>query len=486
MIKKLCIILVAITFLFNFSACGKEEVRQGWLLGVPSYSGGEISLKAYDIGVGVDFNYGTSTGSLQTVTQTNREEFDSYIKKVKKAGYKQTAINEVANNVFVQYAKGGKILYAYYVDSLKQARIIEDFASTPETDFEYEYTPKTGENAVVYQYALMNDPLGFGNGSSSNGKYTDCGMFYIIHLADNSLILVDGGAGSQATDKAMQELVKFLYEITGLEDTQKIRVASIIISHAHSDHKAFIHKLVDDYSENFIIERAMYNIPATYSSVSSGESFKAFGSALIEKYSDIKFMKTHTGQSISLGGAVIDVITCHEDYADPKYGYDRTDNFNNTTTVYKVTANGKSFMMLGDWGGGNGTPSMYERQGEILATYKNQDGTYPYLKADVVQVAHHILDTWMWDLYNAIGAKIAFVPQTDIHMETIGLKDTIVRGWDELTMWCGLREFYFQSRNTYYVEFDSQQQITIKSTPIRGADDEYLELISNYEPFKNN
>ena len=67
-----------------------------------------------------------------------------------------------------------------------------------------------------------------------------CESTKVIRLSDNSLILMDGGAKYQATKEGTGELMSFLREITGTSEGEKIRISSIIITHAHSDHKKYV------------------------------------------------------------------------------------------------------------------------------------------------------------------------------------------------------------------------------------------------------
>lgn len=102
-------------------------------------------------------------------------------------------------------------------------RVIEDRASTalPEFSNTYEFaspqnTPDSaaacegGESAEIYQYGLYYDPR---NGHSPTT--TNCGMFYIIRLSDNRLVMIDGGDCMQCSVEALEGMYRFLRRITG-------------------------------------------------------------------------------------------------------------------------------------------------------------------------------------------------------------------------------------------------------------------------------
>lgn len=108
-------------------------------------------------------------------------------------------------------------------------RVIEDRASTalPEFSNTYEFaspqnTPDSaaacegGESAEIYQYGLYYDPR---NGHSPTT--TNCGMFYIIRLSDNRLVMIDGGDCMQCSVEALEGMYRFLRRITGTAEGRK-------------------------------------------------------------------------------------------------------------------------------------------------------------------------------------------------------------------------------------------------------------------------
>ena len=480
--KKISLILCAVLSLTALGACQQKEdpsvkqTRAGWLLSVPAYMGGTLSYKSYNIGTGVDMDTASSAGDLQLAYNTTRDEFNTYLYKVKKNGYDEIAKTEVNGNAFVQFAKDNKILYTYYLDYLKETRVVEDSASALESAVEYEYTVKDNEQTIIYQYALMNDPYAKNDGST---PYQDNGMFYIIRQANGKVILIDGGSKVQATARAVDELFAFLYEITGKNESEKIEVSALIISHAHEDHKEFAHKLIEKYFDKITVERAIYNLPFWSNTQSEGSDFAKFGALLKTKYPAMQYIKAHTGQSIKLGEVTLDIMLTHEDLLESKVAMTKARNFNDTTTVFKYTVNGKTFLQLGDYGGSSDIARQF------LGMYK-QGNTYPALKSDIVQTAHHAMNDWLEDLYLAVRANYAFVPTADCKFSDYqdivnpcynNTVSQIIDANDSVKL-------YFQNRKTYALAIAKNGAITeVTPTDIRGANDGYDTLLSAVTPF---
>ena len=485
--KKLSFIFATVFALSGFAACKKDDptvtqTRSGWLLSAPAYMDGTLSFNAYQTGMGLDLDPQNTVGEMQVITQTSREGFDTYLTKVTKNGYTEIVRNEVNGNLSVEYEKDGNILYAYYTNAFKEARVIEDSASVTERAFEYDYTQQDNESTTIYQYALMNDP--YGNNNSST-PYADNGMFYILHQANNKLILVDGGSAKQVTDDAegksgtVSGLLDFLYEITGKQAGEKIDISAFILTHAHGDHKQFVHKLVRDYSDKINIERAMYNVPYH----ANQTSFVPFGKLLKETYPNIQYLKPHTGQSIRLGEITLDIMLTHEDLVDGATAISKISNFNNTSTVIKYTVNGKTFMQLADLSADeDGVEKI------LLGMYQSGANEYAALKSDIVQVAHHALQTGMEKTYKAIGASYAFVPQADCSFEKYKLEqrrcDIYQSTVNDVIAANASVKFFFQSRHTYGLRIAKNGTIS-ETAPIaiQNANADYAALLDDVNAF---
>ncbi|MBQ0084364.1 MAG: MBL fold metallo-hydrolase, partial [Clostridiales bacterium] len=431
-----------------------------WKLNIPEYIGGKRASNVYNCGGGLDLENDPSS-YMQIINDTSREQFDNYITTLSKNGYKEISNNCSINNLYVQYynSQNNRLVYAYYIDSLKQANIIEDTTSIPKNEFEYF---SSDDEVNIYQYAMMYNRNG--NGDFVGDSYPNCGMFYIIKSADNRLFLIDGGDKKQATDKATKELYKFLHEITGKQEDEKIDIACWFLTHAHQDHYSFVDKLINLFPpEKLNIERIMCNIP-TDTDFELGEKIK-------KNYTNVKFIKLHTGQKLSLGNIKIEVLFTHEDYVDNFFGTSIINDFNNTSTVLKLFINGKTMIISGDWGGCDTTePVEYSRGlNRMMAMHTNH--LINNLKSDILQVSHHALNPYMDSYNSSVSAKYAFVPAADVKLEQQAHPNVVNVNINQIQKYgCNPENIYFASRYIYCLNISKNGKINIAVDNIRGAD----------------
>ena len=198
----------------------------------------------------------------------------------------------------------------------------------------------------------------------------------------------------------------------------------------------------------------------------------------------MKFIKLHTGQKIQLADVVFEVIYTHEDLVD-KFGKTEMVDYNNVSTLLKMTIKDKTFMLTGDWGGGHVNRDKFEykpMEEALLATYKLSDGS-SYLKCDVVQIAHHAINDWMENFYKTVDADIAFFPQQDITYNQLAhdcykniVKQLRATGMADADM-------HFSGRYTYGLTVNSNSTMSLTYRGIAGADAGYKTAIAKYQPF---
>ena len=407
----------------DFSYVGETETSGSqWKLRAPEYEGGTLARKIYTTGLSGNFN-GSATGKMQVISGTNSTEFNAYITRLKAAGYTEIASNKIGNNLYYQFKNENKLCYTYYIDKFKEVRVIDDYLSAPEDVFEYKYTPKAGETAAIYQYGMMYDDNGTGGTITTSKPYENNGAFYIIRLSDNSLILIDGGRPNQATEAATEGLMDFLYEITGVDKngTEKIRIAALFFSHGDGDHLFFVYRLLQNkkYTDRLQIERIMHNFPDSSVAGTSGD-FKTLGTMLYNTYPNIRSVKLHTGQKIQLADAQFEILYTHEDMVDATSGSAKvTKNANLLSTMFKLTLNGKTFLGMGDWGYTLNEPDEAKAafqlcEDRFLGMYEESNGQYPHLECDILQVAHHAINSGNENVHAAVKADYAFFAQQDI------------------------------------------------------------------------
>ncbi len=447
----------------SFELVEGEGESAEWRLSLPEYGYGIYARNAYDDGPGKDPSTFAKDGKMQVISETTAEEFNAYVKTLLEEGYQQVEKTERNGNIFFSAQNGkGDLMYAYFLSALKEARVIEDRLSMPETEFEY--TCEDGPIAY-YQYAMMYDKEN--NGSENDDPYWGNGMFNIIRLADNKLILIDGGDNRQATKDATKELVAFMREITG-NATEKIDIACYYLTHPHNDHTMFMKMLLSypEFSEQINVERMMYNAPADDMSAIIG-----LAKSMNEKFPNLKFLKPHTGQIIQLGNLSMEVMFTHEDFVDYR-GISLVTDFNNYSTVLKLDLNGKSLMLTGDWSGawGKAPSEYYEGEYRMFAMHVNAETGYHALKSDAIQIAHHAFNPYLGPLHKEIAAKYGFFPCGDVERRR-NKSDAILTNITQFLNYGGSSDTaYFASRYTYCMAVDESGDVTIAAQAIRGVD----------------
>lgn len=392
------------------SVCGgiKSSIDEGFVFTrLPSYKSVKQSKILYKAGHGWDsdkFDEANESNML-IISGTNTSEFAAYKLKLVKYGYTETFSRNVDGNMYAQYKRDGVFVYVYYTASVNEVRIIEDRSSDLTADeFGYVYQKKNSDTTIIYQYGVPMNAAGV-NISKNDEKKIDCGMIYVIKLADNSVFILDGGGYQQFDAAQIDGFMDFLRKVTGVGDNGKVRISGWYISHGHQDHMAGFCLFVKKYHKSLTLERLFFNFPSVNSPTSiligqRGNQTKL--SNYLKSYfgaDTFKYIKIHTGQQIQLADILIDVLYTHEDIVDPVTGLSEVaGDYNNSSAVIKITVDGKTFMFYGDVN----KPAM----NVILAN--NSDKT---LKCDIVQLAHHVIND-LSKLYHKNQAPVVLVPQS--------------------------------------------------------------------------
>ena len=410
----------------------ETEVRRGWhVQGIPSYEGGRLSVNTYNAGPGMmtDVKGTTKEDSvMQLAYYTNAEEFEAYLQKLKDYGFSEIMKTQIEGNVHAEYAADDTILYTYYTANDNMVRIIHDKSSTVSmADFSYTYQPAQGERIEIYQYGLY----------TAGGSLTtvNCGMSYVVKLSDNSVVIVDGGHIYQASDKATDGFMAFLHEITGVPEGEKITIAAYFVSHAHNDHMTFMAKVLHKYYHELDLQRVMFNFPS-YQVKGGGYSiyYATWLKHIITTcYPNTIYKKLHTGEKINLADLQIDVLFTHEDAVySGNASVCNIGDFNSTSTILKLTMDGKTVMLLGDTSG----------DAENIVTKMYTANTF---KSDIIQIAHHCFN-YLTTLNAWIAPSIAFCPNSYGNANSPG--DNLPK-LQEVTEHTGKKNVYYSGSGTY-------------------------------------
>lgn len=369
-----------------------------------AYEGGTSGAAVYNAGPMLENDSEAVTeedSRMLLVADTCRREYEAYLEKLCGMGFRKVFENHTGAVDCCQLMKGEDLLYVYYTLRTGEVRVIADKASVPLDEFSDSYMEEgpaahmwgTMDSAEIYQYGLYYDPC---NGHSPTT--TNCGMFYIIRLRDNRLVMIDGGHILQCSAEAVEGMYRFLRRITGTAEGERLGVAAWIFTHAHDDHMAACVRLLRTYPEAFEIERAMFNFPSHR--VCSGHSdFFCLRATLREYCPNIKCLKLHSGQRIVLANVCFDVLYTHEDAVrlETPEVFPFHD-FNCTSVILKTTTGMGTIVWLGD--------TSTETEELVVRTVPAA-----MWKADVVQVAHHAFN-FLTELYALIDADYAMVPNS--------------------------------------------------------------------------
>ncbi len=368
----------------------------GWFLyGVPIYQTKSTACpkQAADCGPALRDNFRDSSknSKMQIISNTSLSEYRAYLALLESNGYQKQFENSIGDNQYAQYSTEYISLYVYYTAAIQRVNIIMDRSeSTPVDEFGYSYTPKAGDESVLYEYGLKRDVP------------TKYGTLEVIKLADNSLFIIDGGAPEMFDQTAIDGFADFAKHITGVKDGEKIRISCWYMTHPHGDHYEVLLKVIltSQYSSLFTLERVAFNLP----SADILEVPTTLMHQILTYYPNVKSIKLHTGMTFQIANMKVEVLHTHEDMfkstGETAIAYNNT---NATSGVLKLTLGGVRFLSLGD----------IEGEGERVFV-KNIPASV--IRSDVVQVAHHCINN-VSKIYDRAMAPYAVFPQSKFILE---------------------------------------------------------------------
>ena len=224
----------------------------------------------------------------------------------------------------------------------------------------------------------------------------DCGMCYILRLSTGAFFIIDSPHTYSVND--CERIHDFLRERT--PDNEKIHIAGWFFSHGHEDHIAQFISYVDFYCKDTVIDCLYLNLcPLDHRDgadwMDSHRGYYKLFYAALERHPEIPVVRLHTGQTFYVDNLKVDVLCSHEDVF-PK----DNSNFNDSSVVIMLTAENSKILVPGDAG---------HEESYIL------EARYPkYLKADIVQSAHHGHFGTTDDFYRLVGADVVLFPVTQI------------------------------------------------------------------------
>ncbi len=392
----------------------KGFTREYWRLeGIPAYptGGNKLIPNAYSCGTPITglstANRNKSDVTLQRIDRTTEAEFAAYLEKLERFGFEKEYENLTAENRFLTYRNADQRVHVSFKPRAMEVQVISDPMGISVEEFGYSYTPAAGERSEYYLYGLpMSDAKG--------NNHPNAGTLGVIKCADNSVIVIDGGAyeGDGGTQMYGEEVMgafdAFLHQITKTADGDKVRVSCWYLTHYHADHVMGFLEFLKRYNESYELERVVANIPIQncggsaypFSLAMTNWGFKlldGWSNLIKTRYPNCKELKVHVGQRIQIADVTLDVLYTHEDLLSP-IGWFNSGDSNDTSTAIRFDNGQMSMIILGD--AGQRTESKLRRNYTELT-----------LKSDIVMPAHHLIYD-VFAIYKEIRPTFALVTQS--------------------------------------------------------------------------
>lgn len=319
------------------------------------------------------------------LNDTNKAEFDAYLKKLENEGYKQFARREVKECIFTTYTNDKYVINTTYTEFENDARITIDNSYDMSIFEKDEYTK-------VCEPSVTMVGLETYGGSNQSYKYNQIGLFLIFRLEDGRFIVVDGGGYTSYLPKVIYENLQNL-----AVDKNNITIAAWIFTHAHGDHTgAFIKFANSSYGKKVTVENFILNF-TTYSQYDGipdgGDHGRADETRAVMalSYPKANIIKVHTGQVLKAADVEMEFLYTFDDTLPSPLTYHNT-----TSLVFRYKSNGYTVMCLGD--------AYTVTSNRLVKMYGD------HLKSDMVQIAHHGYVGGTNALYKNIEASVNLWP----------------------------------------------------------------------------
>lgn len=370
--------------------------------------GEQFSLPAFPAAAAADYSCGDGARML-LLPGTQEADARAYVRTLVTAGFAQADEDAAPGSYCALLRREGLTVSVNYFDG--ETRLIADpFTAETLPDDPCARTAQT----TLWQHEVDHTLI-------------DCGMCFIIRCCDGSFFLVDSGHYFQVNDN--DRIHRFLRSRTPAGE--KIRIAGWYLTHAHSDHVCkfsdFLHYNMDDCQ----IDAVYYNFPDPFPG--DGAGWRAGGNSLLAltigeqlaQHPEMKKVKLHTGQHFAVRNLRFTVLCTHED-AFPT----ESDDFNNTSTVLMMEAEGSRVLFCGDAG---------ERESDIMTRRWGEA-----LRCDILQVAHHGHHGCSAAFYDLARGKAALFSNTQIFFDL----DLIREKEANETILRHAKEYYISSNGT--------------------------------------
>ena len=301
---------------------------------------------------------------LLSFEDVEKAQADAYVTALTQQNFNPYTTNTLESNFYTTLTNDKQIVNVAYLGNEKRACVLiepKDKTALPKLESENVYTPVDGIETTFTQIGLAYAT------ETQIAEYYTSGMSYVMHLADDSFIVIDGGYDNQANADNLYNVMK-----KQAKDPENIVIAAWILTHAHSDHVELLPKFGKSYGDKVTVERFIYNFPSVeqMSTYAHSDSRSKAESAIKTYFKSAERIKAHAGQVFHIRNAKVEILYTIEIGA----GLLEKD-YNNTSLVFTLETENTKILMLGDYS---------EDAKTLMSLY-----TAETLKSDVMQVGHH-------------------------------------------------------------------------------------------------
>ena len=280
-------------------------------------------------------------------------DFETYIEKLEKAGYKKHAENKMASLFCVTYHNDEAIVNVTYSGEDRSLRAVVD----PKSEKKLPTVEAVGYTPVCKTSLSQLDPA-------------KTGWMCYVFKQDNGEFLVFDSGGNGAH--------KFIHDsLLELNGGEHVTVSAWIFSHFHCDHIGGFLEMGDreEYMKDITVKRIIHNFPqkqVTDTALNPGDQNNLARWPGVVARTGAEVSHARTGEKYRFGNIEVEFIFTFEDLMPMHLIADRT---NPTSSVISINVEGQRIIITGDCCG-EATKIMAEKYGKDL-------------KTDFVQLPHH-------------------------------------------------------------------------------------------------
>ena len=334
------------------------------------------------------------------ISETSADDYDYFLTYLEKSGFTCYDTNLIGENRFATYLSEKQEIHVAYYPAYRFARVVAEPRGYLPPVEEPTYVKKT--DATLTQLAGYRTAGDYKQGDqqgpqmlNASGAVIAFGMSYLVQLEDGSFVMIDGGSFVQPNDQYegnaedVNRLIDTMVTMnrgTGFEKPQ----VTWIITHSHSDHMQIANQVLATRAKDIQVNMVCYNFPdyeggkvqVIDNGLASHQNLvNNFKTRLATYFPKCEIFVFHAGQKLLLPGCRIDFLHTHEDYILHDYAGENGDPYvfglgNLTTSVWKMTISGHTFLVMGD--------SEFTLVDQLVNAYGAS-----VLKSDILQVTHH-------------------------------------------------------------------------------------------------